>query len=497
MDQKKYVLALDQGTTGTRSIIFDADGNIVSNAYAPLKQIYPQPGWVEHDPHDILGGALKTINEAIKQANVSLEQIETVGITNQRETVIAWDSVTGEPLYNAIVWQCRRSADECARLKAAGCEQLIYEKTGLRSDAYFSATKIKWLLNNVDEVKAASYAGTLRFGTVDTYLMYKLSGGEIYATDYTNAARTMLFNIHKHEWDADLMQLFGVKRENLPQVHPSGYKFGNISYGVLGRYIPICAVAGDQQAALFGQHCFGKGYAKCTFGTGLFLLCNTGGENVKSQNGLITTLAANADGLPCYALEGSVFTGGAAIQWLRDELQIIDSAADSEIMAKSVPDTGGVYVVPAFVGLGAPFWDSNVRGTITGITRGTKREHIVRATLEAIAYRCADVLRAMESDTGLKFSKLAVDGGASANDFLMQFLSDITGAEIVRPKIIETTALGVGMLAAHTFGGKTAAILQKSDYAEKTFKPQIKREQREQAIAGWQTAVSKARYVID
>ncbi len=493
-NESKYVLALDQGTTGTRAIIFNEDGEIVGAAYKEFKQIYPQPGWVEHDPVEILHTVYYTAAEALKNGGVSAEQIEAMGIANQRETVVAWDSKTGAPLYNAVVWQCRRSADECRRLIEAGCEQLIYEKTGLMPDAYFSATKMKWLLENVPQVREAADAGRLRFGTVDTFLMFKLSGGKIYATDYTNAARTMLFNIHKREWDADLMQLFSVKREMLPNVFPSGHTYGYASKELTGKEIPICAVAGDQQAALFGQHCFAPGAAKCTFGTGLFLLCNTGGENVNSKQGLITTLASDADGLPCYALEGSVFTGGAAIQWLRDEMKLIATAEESEQAAISVPDGGGVYVVPAFVGLGAPYWDSDARGIVCGITRGTKREHIVRATLESIAFQCFDVLHAMERDTSLSFTRLAVDGGASANNFLMQFLADITGAEIVRPRVVETTALGVAMLAAHVFGGKTSAMLQKGDFAEKIFKPRLPKEKRDELILGWKVAVARARH---
>lgn len=493
-NESRYVLAVDQGTTGTRAIIFNESGEIVGAAYKEFTQIYPAPGWVEHDPAEILDTVFATAAEAVKTSGVSPDEIEAMGITNQRETVVAWDSESGEPLYNAIVWQCRRSAEKCRELIDAGCEQLIYEKTGLMPDAYFSATKIQWLLENVPAVRKAADERRLRFGTIDTYLMFKLSGGKIYATDYTNAARTMLFNIHKREWDKDLLRLFAVKREMLPAVYPSGHKYGNITKELIGREIPVCAVAGDQQAALFGQQCFAPGSAKCTFGTGLFLLSNTGGENIDSKRGLITTLAANADGQPCYALEGSVFTGGAAVQWLRDEMKFISSSAQSEEAACSVPDSGGVFVVPAFVGLGAPYWDSDARGMICGITRGTKPEHIVRATLESIAYQCADVLHAMERDTSRKFKRLAVDGGASANNFLMQFLSDITGAEIVRPRVIETTALGVAMLAAHVCGGKTAAMLQKSDFSEKVFKPRISEDERQELVLGWKSAVARCRY---
>ncbi len=490
--KRGYVLAVDQGTTSTRAIIFDENGEIAACAQHEFKQIYPKPGWVEHNPEDIIASVYKSISEAAAKVNVA--DIEAVGITNQRETVIAWDSETGKAVYNAIVWQCRRSADECARLTEAGCDELIYEKTGLMPDAYFSATKIKWIMQNVPEALKLQKAGRLRIGTVDAYLMYMLSGGKIFATDYTNAARTMLFNIHKREWDSDLLRLFGIKRETLPLVCPSGYEFGKTSGSLLGREIPVCAVAGDQQAALFGQRCFARGSMKCTFGTGCFLLCNTGGDAVNSKRGLVTTLASDADGLPCYALEGSVFTAGSAVQWLRDEMGFIKTSGESESAALSVPDSGGVYVVPAFVGLGAPYWDSDARGIICGITRGTRREHIVRATLESIAYQCFDVIHAMERDTGAEIKRLNVDGGASENNFMMQFLADISGAEIVRPRVTETTSLGAAMLAARTRGEKTAAMLQKTDFAGKTFKPSISEAERQRLILGWKSAVAKARY---
>ena len=449
---------------------------------------------MEHNPEDILSSVFSVIKSAVAGSEIDCADIEAIGITNQRETVVAWDADTGKAAYNAIVWQCRRTAADCSKLIEAGCDKLIYEKTGLMPDAYFSATKIKWLTDNVPRVKELADCEKLRIGTVDAYIMYMLSGGKIFATDYTNAARTMLFNIHKREWDSDLLQLFGIKREILPSVCPSGQVYGNMSADILGREIPICAAAGDQQAAMFGQRCFAKGAMKCTFGTGCFLLCNTGGDAVNSKRGLITTLASDADGLPCYALEGSVFTAGSAVQWLRDEMRIIETSAESERAAISVSDSGGVYIVPAFVGLGAPYWDSDARGTICGITRATTREHIIRATLEAIAYQCCDVIHAMERDMGENIARLSVDGGASANNFLMQFLADITGAEIVRPRIIETTALGAAMLAARTFGGNTAAMLQKKDYADKIFKPTIDNNERQKLILGWKNAVAKTRY---
>ena len=489
-NKSKYVL--DQSTTGTRAIAFDANGNVAASAQRDLTQIYPQPGWVEHDPTDILQSVYFVLCEVCK--TIPAEQIEAVGITNQRETVVAWDAVTGSPIYNAVVWQCRRSAEACAELEAAGCAPLIYEKTGLMPDAYFSATKIQWLLKNVPMVREAAELGRLRVGTVDTYIMYKLSGGKIFATDFTNASRTLLFNIHKRTWDDDLLRLFGIKREMLPAAYPSGYAFGCIEKSLLGHEIPVCAVMGDQQSALFGQKCFTRGAGKCTFGTGCFLLANTGNDAIDSKQGLLTTLAADADGQPCYAVEGSVFAGGAAVQWLRDEMGLIRTSAESETLALQAENSGGVYVVPAFVGLGAPYWDSTARGMICGITRGTTRAHIVRATLESIAYQCFDVLHAMERDTGTRFSRLTVDGGASANNFLLQFLADISGTEIVRPRIIETTALGAAMLAAHMHGGDTACLLQKNDFTDRVFRPQIGEDERKAAVLGWKNAVARARY---
>lgn len=489
----KYVLALDQGTTSTRAMVFDECGNAVSCAQREFAQIYPRPGWVEHDPEEIVRSVYEVAAQAVA-GKIDPADIEAVGITNQRETVIAWDSRTGAPLYNAVVWQCRRTASACEELVDAGCAPLIYEKTGLMPDAYFSATKMQWLLEEVPAVREAAQNKRLCLGTVDAFLLFRLSGGRIFATDHTNASRTMLYNIHKRAWDDDLLQMFGIPREVLPAVHPSGHLFGNADERLLGREIPVCAVAGDQQAALFGQRCFSRGAVKCTFGTGCFLLCNTGNESIHSRRGLITTLAVDADGQPCYAAEGSVFTGGAAVQWLRDGLQLIKTSAESEAAATAVDDCGGVFVVPAFVGLGAPYWDSDARGTICGITRGTKREHIVRATLESIAYQCFDVLHAMEKDTGLLFGRLAADGGAAANNFLMQFCADITGAEIVRPRIVETTALGVAMLAAHVRGGATAAMLQTGAFIDTVFSPRITAEQREEMLFGWHTAVARARF---
>ena len=490
---EKFVLALDQGTTSTRAIIFDARGNIISSAQREFKQIYPRPGWVEHSPADILGTAYGCISEAVGRAKIDVFSIECMGITNQRETVVVWDADSGEPLYNAIVWQCRRTADECKRLHEEGYAYRIYEKTGLMPDAYFSATKIKWIIDNVPAAVEAADKGKLRVGTIDTYLAYNLSGGKIFATDYTNAARTMLYNIRTLQWDDELLELFSLNREMLPEVRPSGYFYGTTTREVLGREIPICALVGDQQSALYGQHAVSAGTAKCTFGTGCFLLSNTGSECVRSQSGLLTTLTATVD-TPDYALEGSVFTGGAAVQWLRDEMRLVRTAAETEQAALSVPDSGGVYVVPAFVGLGAPYWDSDVRGTIIGITRGTTREHIIRATLEGIAYQCLDVIEAMRADTNLSFDWFCVDGGASANDFLIQFLSDISGTELVRPRIIETTALGAAMLASVAFDGETKELNYCPDFAEKIFTPSISDSVRDALVSGWHSAVRTARH---
>lgn len=483
------MLALDQGTTSTRAILFDENGLPASVAQTEFAQIYPHPGWVEHNPADIMGTTCGAIASAIASGGISPADIVSLGITNQRETVLVWDGETGKTLYNAIVWQCRRTASYCRELEESGKSETIYRKTGLRPDAYFSATKIKWLIDNVSAVAAAAKAGRLRAGTVDSYIMYCLSGGKIFATDVTNASRTMLYNIDKRDWDDELLSLFSLRREMLPQVFPSGHKFGVTDGKVLGHEIPICAVAGDQQAALYGQGCHTRGTVKCTFGTGCFLLCNTGSERMDSKHGLLTTLAADKSGNPAYALEGSVFTGGAAVQWLRDEMRLIRTSAESEEAALSVPDSGGVYVVPAFVGLGAPYWDSDARGTICGITRGTRREHIIRATLESIAYRTGDVLDSMRRDTGEKFGRLSVDGGASANNFLMQFLADITGASIVRPRTLETTALGVATLAARISGTEIA-----ENRGEATvFEPKISPAKREELLDGWKQAVERAR----
>ena len=491
---KKYVLAIDQGTTSSRAILFDGAGAIAAKAQQEFRQIYPQPGWVEHDPLDLIGSVMSVVGEVVARAGITYSQIDSVGITNQRETTLVWDKKTGAPVYNAIVWQCRRTAAECEKLKADGLLGGIYDKTGLIPDAYFSATKIKWILDNVKGARARAERGELCFGTVDTFLMWKLSGGAIFATDYTNAARTMLYNIHTLEWDEELLRLFEIPRGMLPEVKPSGHFFGKTDRGVMGAELPICSVVGDQQSALFGHLCTGFGDVKCTYGTGCFLLMNVGKEGVKSSNGLVTTLAAGMSNRPDYVLEGSVFIGGAVVQWLRDEMGLIASAGQSEQLALKVKDTGGVYVVPAFTGLGAPYWDAQARGAIVGLTRGTKAEHIVRASLEAIAYQASDLVNAMKKDAKTQLSHLCVDGGASANDFLMQFQSDILNLKVSRPRVIETTALGAAYLAGLTSGFWKSLdelrALRKGDF---TFTPDMKEEERERLLSGWEKAVKRVR----
>ena len=491
--KQKYLLALDQGTTSSRAIIFGSDGTMHASAQAEYGQIYPREGWVEHDPLEIFSSQSGVVSEALARAGLVRSDIAAIGITNQRETTIVWDRRSGKPIYNAIVWQCRRTAPMCDKLKNAGLEDKIYQKTGLPIDAYFSATKLAWILDNVPNARSKALRGELLFGTVDTYLMWKFSAGKIFATDYTNASRTMLFDIHKLDWDDELLDIFDIPRSMLPEVHPSGHVFGSTDKGVFGASIEIAGVAGDQQAALFGQKCFGVGDCKNTFGTGCFLLMNTGKNAVTNDHGLITTLAAGTDNKPDYALEGSVFVGGAVVQWLRDSLHVIHSASESEKYATAVPDTLGVYFVPAFVGLGAPYWDAYARGTITGITRGTTREHLIRAALESIDYSVSDVLRAMERSSGIAVSRLAVDGGASANNFLMQFASDILGVEVVRPKIVETTALGAAMLAAVTVGMTDMTKLSKSSANDTVFTPKMDDCTREKLLKGWADAVRRSR----
>ena len=491
MQRKKYVMALDQGTTSSRCILFDRQGNVVSMAQKEFTQIYPKTGWVEHDAMEIWSSQYGVAAEAMAKIGADAGDIDAIGITNQRETTIVWDRNTGVPVYNAICWQCHRTADRIDELKAQGYDKLIKSKTGLVPDAYFSATKIGWILDNVEGARKKAEAGELLFGTVDTWLIWKLSKGRIFVTDYTNASRTMLFNIHTLSWDDELLELFGVPRSMLAQVRPSSCIYGTTDEGLLGGEIKLAGAAGDQQAALFGQCCYGEGDVKNTYGTGCFLLMNTGKRAFESENGLITTIAADTDEEPSYALEGSVFVAGAAIQWLRDELRMIDSSAQSEEYAKAVPDTNGVYVVPAFTGLGAPYWDQYARGTILGITRGVNKYHIIRATLESIAYQVNDVLTAMKADSGIELSSLKVDGGASANNLLMQMQADISGAPVNRPVCVETTAMGAAYLAGLSVGyWKSTDDIRKNWSVDRTFDPEITQNERDSKVRMWKKAVS-------
>ncbi|MDE6441841.1 MAG: glycerol kinase GlpK [Clostridia bacterium] len=489
---EKYILSIDQGTTSSRAVIFDKNARAVAMAQQEFKQIYPKPGWVEHSPQDIMGSVMAVVAEALVRADISAGDLCAIGITNQRETTLVWDKKTGKPVCNAIVWQCRRTAELCEQLKGT-YSALIYEKTGLIPDAYFSATKIKWILDNIKGARNLAEKGELLFGTVDTYIMWQLSKGKIFATDYTNAARTMLFNIHTLEWDEELLKLFSVPRSMLPEVKPSGNMFGYTDKAIFGGEVPICGAVGDQQSALFGQLCTEAGELKNTYGTGCFLLMNTGGKAIKSNNGLVTTLGATLTDKPPYVLEGSVFVGGAVVQWLRDGIKLISSSSESEELASKVKDNGGVYIVPAFTGLGAPYWDANARGTITGITRGTTREHIVRAALESVAYRVSDIVGAMERDSGIKITRLAVDGGASANDFLMQFQADILNCATVRPDAVETTALGAAYLAGLCSGyWESIDKLKDNISGVKVFTPSMDECTRQSLLDGWEKAVKKA-----
>ncbi|NLX62420.1 MAG: glycerol kinase GlpK [Tissierellia bacterium] len=491
---KKYILALDQGTTSSRAIIFNHRGEIVKMAQKEFTQYYPHPGWVEHDPMEIWGSQSGVAREVMETAGIRPEEIAAIGITNQRETTVIWDKNTGKPIYNAIVWQCRRTAEICEELKRRGLEEYIRENTGLVIDAYFSATKIKWILDNVEGVREKAERGELLFGNIDTWLIWNLTRGKVHVTDYSNASRTMLYNIKELKWDEKLLDELKVPKSMLPEVKPSSYIYGYTDPNIFGGLqIPIAGIAGDQQAALFGQACFKAGMAKNTYGTGCFLLMNTGEERVKSQNGLITTIAWGIDGKVEYALEGSIFVAGAGVQWLRDELKLIHDASDSEYFAKKVEDSNGVYLVPAFTGLGAPYWDMDARGVIVGLTRGANKNHIIRAALESIAYQTRDVLEVMEEDSGISLKELRVDGGASANNFLMQFQSDILGVPIKRPDIIETTALGAAYLAGLAVGFWSC----KEEIWEKwnvnmSFEPQMEIEKRENIYKGWKEAVNKA-----
>lgn len=489
---EKYILSLDQGTTSTRAIVFDKSGSIVAQAQQEFPQIYPQPGWVEHSPQDILASSVGVIGEALVRAGITAADLAAIGITNQRETTLVWNKKTGKPVYNAIVWQCRRTAETCEKLKADGLADMIYEKTGLIPDAYFSATKIKWILDNVPGARAQADRGELAFGTVDCFLLWQLSKGKSFATDYTNAARTMLYNIHTLQWDSDLLRLFDIPESMLPEVRPCGYNFGSVDPSFFGSPIPVRGMAGDQQAALFGQTCFRPGDVKNTYGTGCFLLMNTGDKAVHSRNGLVTTLAACVNEKPDYVLEGSVFVGGAVIQWLRDGLKLIASAPESEGRAMETEDSGGVYVVPAFTGMGAPYWDPDARGTITGITRGTTASHIIRASLESIAYQVCDLVRAMEKDAGIDITRLAVDGGASRNNLLLQFQSDILDCTTARPKITETTALGVAYIAGLSTGyWQDREEIRRLAAVDRIFTPAMTETKRGELLDGWQKAVKK------
>ncbi len=491
-NNKLYIMALDQGTTSSRCIIFDRDGNVIAKAQKEFNQYFPKSGWVEQDPNEIWSSQAGVMMEATAQAGLDANNIAAIGITNQRETTIVWDKKTGEPVYNAIVWQCRRTADMVDQLKEEGYESVIREKTGLILDPYFSATKIAWILDHVEGAREKAENGELLFGTVDTWLMYKLTNGSVFATDYTNASRTMLFNIHTLEWDQELLAKFRIPAQMMPEVCDSSHIYGYTKESIFGGKVPIAGVAGDQQAALFGQCCFKPGQAKNTYGTGCFLLMNTGEQAVTSNHGLLTTIAVGIGGKVQYALEGSVFVAGAAIKWLRDDMKLIESAAETDEIASSVEDSNGVYVVPAFTGLGAPYWDAYARGAVFGLSRGTKKAHFVRAVVESLAYQTHDVLKAMEEDSGIGLLSLKVDGGASANQFLLQFQSDILDADIEKPVVIETTALGAAYLA----GLAVAYYSSREEIArnwqmDRVFGPKITATKREDLLDGWKRAVNR------
>ncbi len=482
-----YILALDQGTTSSRSLLFDKQGNILSTAQKEFKQIYPQPGWVEHDAHEIWSTQLGTMTEAMAKANIQMKQVAGIGITNQRETTVVWDRKTGRPIYNAIVWQDRRTASYCDELKAAGHQEMIQQKTGLIIDAYFSATKLKWILDNIQDARSKAASGELAFGTIDTWLTWKLTNGEVHVTDVSNASRTMLFNIHSMQWDEELLKLFNIPASVLPEVKPSCEVYGK-SEG-----IPVAGIAGDQQAALFGQMCTQPGMVKNTYGTGCFMLMNTGEKVITSKNNLLTTIAWQINGKTEYALEGSVFIAGAVVQWLRDELKMIRTSAEVEKLAGQVKDADGVYIVPAFAGLGAPHWNQYARGSVFGLTRGSSHAHIARAALDSIAYQTYDVLKAMEADSGIQIKELRVDGGATVNNQLMQFQSDILNCNVVRPRITETTALGAAYLAGLAVGyWKDAEEIQEQWQVEKSFVPAMNNNKRMEFVNGWQRAVKAA-----
>lgn len=490
---KKYILALDQGTTSSRAILFDKDFNIVGVEQNETTQIFPQPSWVEQDATEIRETQLFVARKLIAKLGVDPTEIVGIGITNQRETTIVWDKITGKPVYNAIIWQDKRTADFCNEIKNTETGKYINERTGLVVDSYFSATKIHWILNNVEGAKEKAQKGELLFGTVDTWLVWNLTGGKLHITDYSNASRTMLYNIRDLCWDKKILEFFDIPEQMLPEVKESSKIYGKTDKAVFGvNGIPIAGIAGDQQAALFGQACLNPGSVKNTYGTGCFMLMNTGEMPVKSNSGLVTTIAWGIDGKICYALEGSVFIAGAAIQWLRDKMKIIENAAETETIANEVPDSGGVYFVPAFAGLGAPYWDMNARGVISGITGGITYKHIVRAALESMAYQTKDVLNAMETDSGIKIKNLNVDGGASSNNFMLQFQSDILGLEVSRPEIIESTALGAAFLAAIATGFCSISEISKKRKVQKSFLPLMESSQRDNLYNGWLKAIEKA-----
>lgn len=486
----KYLMALDQGTTSSRSILFDKSGNIVSMAQKEFTQIYPEPGWVEHNPREIWSSQFATAIEAMANVGAECEDIEAIGITNQRETTVVWDKETGEPVYNAIVWQCRRTAPLIDKIVKEGHGDYIRATTGLVPDAYFSASKIAWILDNVKGAREKASEGRLLFGTIDTWLIWNLTGRKVHVTDYSNASRTMLYNIHKLEWDKRILEIFNIPENMLPDVKPSSYVYGSTNKTLFGGNIPISGAAGDQQSALFGQCCFDKGEVKNTFGTGSFILMHTGYEAIRSKAGLLTTIAASTGDKVEYALEGSVFVAGASIQWLRDGLRMIKSSAQSEEYATAVEDSDGVYVVPAFTGMGAPYWNQYARGSVFGLTRGTTKEHLIRATLESIAYQSADVFKAMEEDAGVEIKGLKVDGGASANSFLMQFQADIMDTFVRRPHCVETTALGAAYLAGLATGYyKDKDEIRKNWQLGRLFEPDMEGDKRERKLKGWKRAV--------
>lgn len=489
----RYIMAIDQGTTSSRVILVNHEGQVVAQQNKEFKQWYPQPGWVEHDAEEIWQATWEVIEKTMQQVQATPQDIAGIGITNQRETTVIWDRNSGRPIHNAIVWQCRRTAPMCDKMKADGWEEKVRQRTGLVIDAYFSGTKIAWLLDHVPGAREKAARGELAFGNIDTWLLYKLTGGQVHATDYTNASRTMIFDIHKKCWDSEILKYWQIPESLLPQVKASSCIFGHTAPALFGGVsLPIGGIAGDQQAALYGQGCWTPGLGKNTYGTGCFMLINTGNKAALSHQGLLTTLACDADGKPVYALEGAIFITGAAVQWLRDEMKMVSQAAETEAIAQSVADTGGVYMVPAFVGLGAPYWDSSARGAIVGLTRGSSRAHIVRATLESIAYQTRDVVEVMNAESGVKLNRLNVDGGACRNNFLMQFQADVLGVPIDRPQQIETTAMGAAFLAGlATAFWKNSSELSHARLCERVFTPNMSDENRETLYQGWKKAVGR------